>query len=130
MLLRSRRGFYYEHGYHVVYPDFESVIKQASDDSAAASTPGGQERRQSVEIGLRYIRKKVELEMKHKKNLAYKSAKFDRRTSQLMSLLESSIIGIAYEGMACGYDPGAAFSDLVFSCPGTDVGKNRNITYG
>lgn len=106
-----------------MYPDFKSVIHRASNDSAAASTPAGRERRQSVEIGLKYIRQKVELEMKHKKDLAFKSAKMDRRTSQLMSLLESSIIGIAYEGIARGYDPAAAFSDMVFSCPATDVGE-------
>jgi hypothetical protein len=45
----------------------------------------------------------------------------DRRTAQVISLSESSLLGMAAEATARGFDAGAVMSDLVFSSPGTDV---------
>ncbi|KAJ5704753.1 hypothetical protein N7536_000442 [Penicillium majusculum] len=97
-------AFYYEHGYHKVFPEFENVIKRAA-----------------VEIGMKYIKKKVALEEAHKSELANRMATLDRREAQIICTLESSLVGMAKEAMVRGFDRAAVMSDLVFSNPGTDV---------
>lgn len=43
-------GFYYEHGYAKVFPQFEAVVKKASNDMRALRTPAGTERRKVAQI--------------------------------------------------------------------------------
>ncbi|CAI7634334.1 unnamed protein product [Penicillium crustosum] len=117
----SDMAFYYEHGYHKVFPEFENVIKWAIGDHHALHTPGGVERRAAVEIGMKYIKKKVALEEAHESGLANRVATLDRREAQIICTLESSLVGMAKEAMVRGFDCAAVMSDLVFSNPGTDV---------
>ncbi|KAI9666528.1 MAG: hypothetical protein M1821_004464 [Bathelium mastoideum] len=114
-------AFYYEHGYHKVFPELGDVLRDAIRDEHALMTPGGKERRTAVESGLRYIRGKIALEEEHKGSVENKIASLDRRTAQTVFLQESSLMGMAAETVVRGFDPGAAMSDLVFSSPGTDV---------
>ncbi|KAH9883973.1 hypothetical protein F4778DRAFT_576299 [Xylariomycetidae sp. FL2044] len=114
-------AFYYEHGYHYVYPELESLVNKAMRDCHALQTLGGVERRTAVAIGLKYIRAKIALEERYKANLSHRSAKLDRRMAQTISLCESSLLGMAEEAIVRGFDPAAVMSDLVFSSPGTDV---------
>ncbi|RDL32341.1 Uncharacterized protein BP5553_08797 [Venustampulla echinocandica] len=114
-------GFYYEHGYHKIFPEFEKLIKSSLTDNHALQTPGGAERRVAAEIGIRYIKAKVELEEQHKAKVGNRSAIMDRRTAQIVSLCESSLLTVAGEAVARGYDPAGVMADMVFSCPATDV---------
>ncbi|KAI1338957.1 hypothetical protein F5Y15DRAFT_384259 [Xylariaceae sp. FL0016] len=114
-------AFYYEHGYHYVFPDLEKLISKAARDRHALRTHGGPERRAAVSIGIKYIRSKIQLEEEHKADLSFRSAKLDRRMAQTVSLCESSLLGMAEEAIVRGFDPAAVMSDLVFSSPGTDV---------
>ncbi|RFU81528.1 hypothetical protein TARUN_687 [Trichoderma arundinaceum] len=114
-------AFYYEHGYNYVFPTLEPLLQRGLEDPHALRTPGGRERRDAVSIGKQYIQGKIALEKRHKKNLSYKSARLNRRTAQIVSLSESSLLGMAAEAIARGFDPGAVMADLVFSSPGTDV---------
>ncbi|KAF4943403.1 hypothetical protein FGADI_13446 [Fusarium gaditjirri] len=114
-------AFYYEHGYNYVFPNLEPLLEKGLDDPHALRTPGGRERRDAVAIGKRYIQGKIALEKKHKGHLLNQSARLDRRTAQIVSLSESSLLGMAAEATARGFDPGAVMADLVFSSPGTDV---------
>ncbi|KAH8893110.1 hypothetical protein GQ53DRAFT_745977 [Thozetella sp. PMI_491] len=115
-------AFYYEHGFHKVFPEFESVFHKAGNaDPHALSTFAGPERRKASELGVRYIRSKVNLETKHLSHLAGKSARLDRRDAQVISFSESSLIGMAAEAMTRGFDPAAVMADMVFSSPATDV---------
>lgn len=41
-------GFYYEHGYHRVFPEFETLLEQSFNDPHAMHTPGGTERRCNI----------------------------------------------------------------------------------
>ena len=90
-------------------------------DPYARQTLGGHERRVGVCIGKEYIQGKIELEKWHKSSLTYSSARLGRREAQIVSFLESSLMGMAAEAISRGYDAGAVMSDLVFSSPGTDV---------
>ncbi|KAF2238490.1 hypothetical protein EV356DRAFT_528950 [Viridothelium virens] len=114
-------AFYYEHGYHKVFPELGELLRQSVADEQARRTPAGRERRIAVEIGLRYIRGKIALEEEFKGAVAYKTAPMDRRTAQVVFLLESSLMSMGAEAIARGFDPAATMSDLVFSSPGTDV---------
>ncbi|WXC60324.1 hypothetical protein SNK03_006190 [Fusarium graminearum] len=114
-------AFYYEHGYNYVFPNLEPLLEKGLNDPHALRTPGGRERRDAVAIGKRYIQGKIALEKKHKDNLLNRSAPLDRRTAQIVSLSESSLLGMAAEATARGFDAGAVMADLVFSSPGTDV---------
>ncbi|WKT51472.1 hypothetical protein QSH57_016442 [Fusarium oxysporum f. sp. vasinfectum] len=114
-------AFYYEHGYNYVFPNLEPLLEKGLNDPHALRTPGGRERRDAVAIGKRYIQGKIALEKKHKGHLLNRSARLDRRTAQIVSLSESSLLGMAAEATARGFDPGAVMADLVFSSPGTDV---------
>ncbi|KAH6603628.1 hypothetical protein Trco_008403 [Trichoderma cornu-damae] len=113
--------FYYEHGYNYVFPTLEPLLQRGLEDPHALRTPGGRERRDAVSIGKQYIQGKIALETQHKKDLTHRSARLDRRTAQIVSLSESSLLGMAAEAIARGFDPGAVMADLVFSSPGTDV---------
>ncbi|KAJ6123733.1 hypothetical protein N7471_011050 [Penicillium samsonianum] len=114
-------AFYYEHGYHEAFPEFEETIKLAVSDHHAVHTPGGAERRAAVEIGMKYIKAKVALEEAHKSELANRVAKLNRREAQVIFCFECSLLGMAKETMVRGFDCGAVMSDMIFSSPGTDV---------
>lgn len=92
-------AFYYEHGYHLVFPELEGLIKKGVRDSRARRTLGGSERRAAVEIGIKYIRGKISLEEQHKADLSYLSARLDRRTAQIVCLCESSLFGMIGEAV-------------------------------
>lgn len=113
--------FYYEHSYHKVFPEFEELIRKYARDPHALQTPAGAERRAGVDIGMRYIRGKIDLEVKNKSKVANKAAKLDRRTAQIVFFSESSLLGMSAESIARGFDPAAVMSDMIFSSPGTDV---------
>lgn len=114
--------FYYEHGYNHVFPKLEPLIGRGLADPHAKKTPGGVERRSAVNIGKRYVQGKIALEEKHKSHLKNRSARLgQRRAAQIISFSESSLLGMAAESIARGFDPAAVMSDLVFSSPGTDV---------
>ena len=114
-------AFYYEHGYHKVFPSFSRLLRDGLADARSLRTPGGRQRREAVAIGASYIRAKIALEAAHRTLLKDRSGQMDRHTAQVMSLCESSILGMGAEAIARGFDVGAVTSDLVFSSPGTDV---------
>ncbi|ROW03714.1 hypothetical protein VMCG_05369 [Cytospora schulzeri] len=114
-------GFFYEHGFHKVFPEFEKAISKCASDPKARNTPLGAERRDAVDMGLTYIRGKADLETKYVAQLTGKTAKVDRQTAHMICFCEASLAGMASEAMGRGFDPGAMFDDMVFSSPGTDV---------
>lgn len=114
-------GFFYEHGFDKVFPEFEKTISRCALDPKARKTPLGAERRDAVNMGLAYIRGKADLEASHVTQLTGKTAKIDRRTAHLVCFCEASLTGMASEALGRGFDPGAVFDDMVFSSPGTDV---------
>ncbi|KAM3318742.1 hypothetical protein ACQJBY_036105 [Aegilops geniculata] len=114
-------AFYYEHGYHKVFPSFSRLLRDGLADARSLRTPGGRQRREAVAIDASYIRAKIALEAAHRTLLKDRSGQMDRHTAQVMALCESSILGMGAEAIARGFDVGAVTSDLVFSSPGTDV---------
>lgn len=114
-------AFYYEHGYNYVFPSLEPLFEKGLDDPHALRTPGGRQRRGAVRAGKRYVQGKIALEKDHKAGLTNRSARLSRKTAQIISLSESSLLGMAAEAIARGFDAAAVMSDLVFSSPGTDV---------
>lgn len=114
-------AFYYEHGYNYVFPALEPLLQKAIEDPFARRTFQGRERRDAVRVGKEYIQGKIALERQHKAGLTSLSARMDRRTAQVLSLSESSLLGMAAEAAARGFDPASVMADLVFSSPGTDV---------
>lgn len=114
-------AFYYEHGYNYVFPSLEPLFEKGLDDPHALRTPGGRQRRGVVRAGKRYVQGKIALEKDHKAGLTNRSARLSRKTAQIISLSESSLLGMAAEAIARGFDAAAVMSDLVFSSPGTDV---------
>ncbi|XP_047095258.1 uncharacterized protein LOC124707630 [Lolium rigidum] len=114
-------AFYYEHGYNHVFPSLHRLLRQGIADAHARRTLGGRQRREAVAAGVRYIQAKIALEAAHRTRLKDAAARMDRRTAQVVSLSESSLLGMAAEATARGFDAGAVMSDLVFSSPGTDV---------
>ncbi|KAJ5088514.1 hypothetical protein N7456_012130 [Penicillium angulare] len=114
-------GFYYEHGYHKVFPEYEEMLHCAAKDSHAMNTIGGKERRMAADIGLRYTRTKIGLEEKNKSNLTNKTARLTRSEALLLNFCECSIWGMAAESIARGSDIGGLINDFAFSSPGTDV---------
>lgn len=114
-------SFYYEHGYAKVFPQFESVVNEASHDERALQTTAGTERRKATDMGLKYIRGKVDLEVQYLAVLSGRSARMDRRTAQIICFAESSLTAMAAEVIVRGFDPAGVMADLVFSNPGTDV---------
>ncbi|KAF7529910.1 hypothetical protein G7054_g9726 [Neopestalotiopsis clavispora] len=114
-------GFYYEHGYDKVFPEFEEAIRRSVKDPDSCLTPSGALRRNSVENGLQYIRGKARLEKSHATKLGHKMAKLNRRAAHLVCFCEASLAGMAAEAIGRGYDPAAVFDDAVAGSPGTDV---------
>lgn len=114
-------GFFYEHGYNKVFPEYEPVIRWAATDAHAMGTVGGTERRIAAEMGLRYIRKKIALEDDSIANLSNKTAKMTRKESLAVNFCECSLLGMAAELLAHGSDRGAIINDFAFGSPGTDV---------
>lgn len=114
-------GFYYEHGYEKVFPDFEQAIRDSVEDLAFRRTPFGDLRRNCVEFGLEYIRGKAFLERGHMAELSHKMARLNRRAAHLICFCEASFAGLAAEAIGRGYDPAACYDDMVASSPGTDV---------
>lgn len=113
--------FYYEHGYNYIFPSLEILLHRALADKHARRTPGGRERRDGVCVGKQYIQGKIALEERFKTRLTNRSAQLSRRDAHIVSLSASSLLGMAAEATARGFDAGAVLSDLVFSSPGTDV---------
>lgn len=114
-------AFFYEHGFHKVFPEFEKTIAKCASDPKARNTPLGDERRNAVDIGMPYIRGKADLETKYFAQLTGKTAKLDRRTAHLICFCEGSLAGMAFEAMGRGFDPAGVFDDMALSSPGTDV---------
>ena len=114
-------AFYWEHGYNHVFPSLEPLLWRGLADPQALHTLGGPERRKAVCIGKEYIQVKIALEERYKRHLTNLSARLSRRDAQILSLSESSLLGMAAEATTRGFDPGGVMSDLVFSSPGTDV---------
>lgn len=114
-------GFFYEHGYNKVFPEYEPVIRWAATDAHAMGTVGGTERRTAAVMGLKYIRKKIELEDESIANLSNKTAKMTRKESLAVNFCECSLLGMAAELLAHGSDRGAVINDFSFGSPGTDV---------
>ncbi|KAL9622925.1 MAG: hypothetical protein Q9204_007991, partial [Flavoplaca sp. TL-2023a] len=104
-------AFYYEHGYNYIFPSLESLLQKGLADPQALRTPGGRERREAICVGKQYIQGKIALERKAQNAL----------DKSIISLSESSLLGMAAEAIARDFDPGAVINDLVFSSPGTDV---------
>lgn len=118
---RSDLAFYVEHGYQLVFPDFEALVRTTTTTTTADTDANFPQRAAAVDIGLRYIRAKVHLEEAHKAHIGSHSASMTRRTAQILFFAESSLLGLAQEAMARGFDAGAVFADHVWSCPATDV---------
>ncbi|KAG6007115.1 hypothetical protein E4U21_006299 [Claviceps maximensis] len=114
-------AFYYEHGYNHVFPSLSRLLHLGLTDRHALRTPGGRERREAVCVGKVYIQNKIALEEEYKQCVENRTAQINRRTAQIISLSESSLLGMAAEATARGFDAGAVMGDLVFSSPGTDV---------
>lgn len=114
-------AFFREHGYHHVFPEFDSLFNSAMYDQHALQTPGGTERRAAVAIGVEYINDKIVFEEENQANLEGLSAKMNRQTMQTVSLFESSLLGLVSEAIFRGSDPAAVMNDMVLSCPATDV---------
>lgn len=117
----SDMGFFFEHGYDKVFPDYQAILEQAGADTHALSTIGGRERRAAAELGLRYIRTKIMLEEIHIAHLSNKTAALNRNDVLALNFCESSLWGMAAEMMAQGFDCGGIVNDFAFSCPATDV---------
>lgn len=117
----SDMGFFYEHGYDKVFPEYKALLEQAGTDTYALATIGGRERRAAAELGLRYIRTKIVLEETHIAQLSNKTAILNRKDALALNFCESSLWGMAAEMMAQGSDCGGIVNDFTFSCPATDV---------
>lgn len=114
-------GFYYEHGYHKAFPEFEALLQAASTDCRAMATLGGTERREAVKIGLTYIKENSLDEKKAETILAHKTAKLTRNEALVMSFCECSILGMAAEALQRGFETGSVVNDFAFSSPRTDA---------
>ncbi|KAJ7800321.1 hypothetical protein B0H14DRAFT_3786082 [Mycena olivaceomarginata] len=114
-------AFYYEHGYDRAFPQFEGLLRAAGADAHSRATWGGAARREGVQLGFAYIRAKVALEEAAKARVGGRTARFDRRTAQVVCVAECSLIGLAVEAIWRGFDPAAVHADMVFSSPATDV---------
>lgn len=117
----SDMGFFYEHGYDKVFPEYQALLEHAGTDTYALSTVGGRERRAVAELGLQYIRTKIVLEEKHIAHLSNKSVRLNRKDALALNFCESSLWGMAAEMIGLGYDCGGIVNDFAFSCPATDV---------
>ncbi|XP_044432312.1 uncharacterized protein [Triticum aestivum] len=111
----------YEYGYSHVFPTLHGLVQDALTDAHALGTPYGRQRREAVAVGLPYIQDKIALEVANKTRLKDRSAQMDRRTAQAIYLFDSSVLGIAADAIARGFDAGAVMSDLVLSINSHDV---------
>lgn len=114
-------GFFIEHGYHHVFPEFSSILHAEIASPRARETRGGNERRDITALGLIYTRYKVALEEKHAKSLTNKTARVSRDELLAVMLCESGILGMAAEGMVRGFDSTAVAFQFIMSSPGTDM---------
>ncbi|XP_048544629.1 uncharacterized protein LOC125523627 [Triticum urartu] len=111
----------YEYGYSHVFPTLHGLVQDALADAHALGTPYGRECLEAVVVGLPYIQDKIALEVMHKARLKDRSAQMDRRAAQVIYLFDSSVLGIAADATARGFDAGAAMIDLVLSINSHDV---------
>ncbi|XP_044959356.1 uncharacterized protein LOC123410474 [Hordeum vulgare subsp. vulgare] len=111
----------YEYGYMYVFPSLHGLVQDALADAHALGTPHGRRRREAVAVGLPYIQDKIALEVANKTRLKNRSAQMDRRAAQVISLFDSSVLGIAADAAARGFEVGAVMSDLVLSINSHDV---------
>jgi hypothetical protein len=114
-------GFYFEHSYHKIFPEFEAILQQASEDSHALRTLGGRERRVASGAALKYTKTKIAFEELHKANLSYKTARLNRREALLLNFCDSEIWGLGAEAIARGFDETDVIMDFAFFSPATDV---------
>jgi hypothetical protein len=114
-------GFYYEHGFHKVFPEFEESISSAGRDPEALKSPHGARRRKFVQLGLQYIRGKDDTEAENVTRLPFKTARFDRHAANILFFCEASLAGMAVEAIGRGYDIATCYHDMLLSNPGTDV---------
>ncbi|KAF9889045.1 hypothetical protein FE257_008022 [Aspergillus nanangensis] len=114
-------GFFYEHGYHKVFPEFEVIVKSEIRNPQARETRGGKERRDVATLGLESTRKKVNLEEKHVGQLAGRTAKVSRDELLRMMLYESGICGMAAEAIVRKFDRRSTVAEFIASSPGEDV---------
>jgi hypothetical protein len=117
----SDMGFFYEHGYDKVFPEYQALLRQSATDSHALATIEGRKRREAADLGLKYIRTKISLEDTHKTNLANKTAVINRQDALALNFCECSLWGLAAEMIAQGSDSAEIINDFVFSCPATDI---------
>jgi hypothetical protein len=113
--------FYYEHGYHRVFPEFEMLLKQSFKDSRARQTISGVKRRDASVIVQEYVKTKMALEEKYQLKLGKKMMKMNRKQAVILSFCENSIWGGAADAIVRGYDGGAIMHDFGFSAWGTDI---------
>jgi hypothetical protein len=113
--------FYYEHGYHKVFPEFEALVKKSYPDTHAKQTVAGSERREATTIVQKYIQAKIALEEKHCAALASKTMKVNRHDALVVFFCENSTWGAAADAIARGYDAAAVMHDCAISSPVTDV---------
>lgn len=113
--------FFYEHGYHRVFPEYEALLDEAANDPRALATPGGKERRQVMQYTLQYVRCKVALEEQYKEILGSKTMRLNWHDAMVLFLCENSIVGQAAEQVVRGYDPAGVLFDFIASCAGTDI---------
>jgi hypothetical protein len=113
--------FFYDHGYHKIFPEFETLLEQSYADLHAKQTVSGLKRREAATIVQKFVKAKIALEEKHCASLANKTMKMDRHDALVLFFCESSIWGGAADSIARGHDAAAAMHDYVFSCPATDI---------
>lgn len=114
-------GFYFEHSYHKIFPEFEDLVRQASEDPHALHTLGGRERRVASAVALKYTKTKMAFEELHKANMSYKTARLNRREALLLYFCDSEIWGVAAEAIARGFDETDVIMDFICLSPSEDV---------
>jgi hypothetical protein len=113
-------GFFYEHGYEKAFPEYEPMLKQASNDPRALRTLGGLERRVAADISLKYIRGKIAFEEKYKDRVAHKTARLSRQEALILNFCECSGWGMAAEALARNFDKAGVLNDFAAGSPAHD----------
>ncbi|KAE8152042.1 hypothetical protein BDV25DRAFT_138306 [Aspergillus avenaceus] len=114
-------GFFIDHGYHRIFPEFETILAAEIANPHSPSTLGGSERRRIAELGLVYFRHKTQLEEKHMKHLTNKTARVSLDELLTVMLCETGIIGMAAEAMARGFDSTTVAFQFIMSNPAEDL---------
>lgn len=114
-------SFYFEHSYHKVFPDYETLLNDALNDSHSLNTPGGQERRAVSRLNVQYIKCKIAFEERYLTNLTNKTLKLNWHDAMVLKLCDNSILGMAGELIARAFDPAVVVHDFIFSGPATDI---------